>query len=153
MNIKNEKPKQRKRVQIVFTEPSLTKQEFAEENDINFIVKRAQVTGELPLNMKAPVYGDFSEVPDYQSALNIVNEAQEAFQSLSSAIRERFSNNPAMMLDFLADPRNIKEAVELGLIAPPTVTVPIPGAKNTPNQSKTETPEKNSQLAPSAVNS
>lgn len=137
MNIKNEKPKQRKRVQITFTQESLTKQEFAEENDINNIIKRAKITGELPVSSRQPLYGDFTNVPQYQEALNIVNEAQEAFESLPSLVRERFQNNPAMMLDFLADPKNRAEAVKLGLIGGDT---PKPAPTDLPKQP--ETPEK-----------
>lgn len=139
MNTKNEKPTKRKRVQLQFDQPSLTKQEFAAENDINYIVERARVTGELPQKRTEPVYGDFTSVPEYQEALNIVNEAENAFQSLPSIIRERFQNNPAMMLDFMADPKNRPEAVALGLIGGDT---PKPAPTAEPQEPKS--PEKKS---------
>jgi len=56
-------------------------------------------------------------VPDYQSALDLVNQAESMFMSLPAKIRERFANNPAKMVKFLQDEKNRDEAERLGLIA------------------------------------
>lgn len=116
MNKTNTQKPIRKRVQIFFNEPSLTVQEFKDETDINKIVARARLTGELPQNNRKPQYGDFTEVPDYQTALNIIQEAEESFMSLPSKIRQRFGNDPGQLIDFMSNPQNEAEARALGLV-------------------------------------
>lgn len=99
--------------------PSLTQQNFKNECDINFIMKRWEKTGELThVRSNAPSYGDFSNLGDYQSSLNVVLAAQEAFDSLPAVVRNRFSNDPAMFVEFVQDPSNADAIVELGLAAP-----------------------------------
>lgn len=112
---------QRRRIQTDFSESvSRTQQHFKDECDINTIMSRWQRTGELShLNTRKPEYGDFDNVDDYQSAVNSVMHAQEAFDALSSRIRKRMNNDPGQLLAFLEDPSNHDEAVELGLIRNP----------------------------------
>ena len=103
-------------------EPTLAQQQFKDECDINNILERFGVTGELPTNTRLPQYGDFSGITDYQSALNAVMEAQEAFMALPAAVRARFANDPAAFVDFCSDESNRDEAIALGLVAlDPTV--------------------------------
>lgn len=103
-------------------EPSLTKQTFMEECDINNIMKRFENTGILPdLIKENPQYGDFSDPMDYQSALNTVLLAQEQFDALSSIVRERFNNDPQTFLEFTSNPDNSEELVKMGL-----ATYPVP---------------------------
>lgn len=45
-----------------------------------------------------PKFGDFLGVSDYQTALNQVIEAEEAFDALPAKVRARFDNQP---VDFL----------------------------------------------------
>lgn len=111
-------------------DPSRTQQNFAEETDINTIVKRFNLTGELPSNFRAPQYGDFDGVADYQSALNQVIAANDAFMSMPAGLRARFHNNPQNLIEFLSREENREEAVKLGLlkapekapVSPPVVT-------------------------------
>ncbi|WNK14065.1 MAG: internal scaffolding protein [Microvirus sp.] len=121
----NEKPKytyekinRRRRIQIKFDDPSLTQQQFKDEVNINNIVKRYKTTGELP-EMRKPIYGDASDVPDYQTALNTVNESRELFETLPAEIRGRFMNDPGTLLNWLNNPNNTAEAINLGLIEKP----------------------------------
>lgn len=65
---------------------------------------------------KEGVYTDISEF-DYQEALEIVAEADQAFEQLPHELQQRFST-PANFLNFLDDPRNFDEACRLGLINP-----------------------------------
>lgn len=97
---------------------SLTAQEYAEDADINVIAQRFGLFGELPTGVRAPVYGDFSGVDDYQSALNAIMAAQEAFMELPGDVRARFENDPARFVDFCSDERNREEASKLGLVVP-----------------------------------
>lgn len=94
---------------------SLTRQEFLDESDINNIMaKYAQGLAPVPSGDRPPLYGDFSSVPDYQHALQIVIDAQERFDSLPAQVRERFGNDPGRLLDFLCHEENYEEGVKLG---------------------------------------
>ena len=95
---------------------TMTKQSFKDECDINNILKKYETTGALPsLILENPQYGDYSDVPAYQDALNIVMKAEDQFSSLSAKLRSRFDNDPAKFLAFVEDPNNREEMHELGL--------------------------------------
>jgi phage internal scaffolding protein len=107
-----------KRVSYVNDEPSLTKQSFSDECDINVIMARYEKTGVLSSeNPISPSYGDFTDVVDYDESLRIVMDADEAFMSLPAKVRARFQNDPSEVIEFVRDPANRSEAVALGLIA------------------------------------
>lgn len=112
-------------VNLDFTdEVSLTKQSFAKESDINFIMAKYQKTGLIDHVCKYEgTYGDFLAVVDYQSSLNAVINAQEEFNSLPSSLRARFSNDPAQFLQFVNDDSNREEAIKIGLIDAPVLPV------------------------------
>lgn len=95
---------------------SRTKQSFADEADINTIVRNFGLTGSLPDNYNPPQYGDFEGIADYQSALNAVIAADDAFMQMPPNLRERFHNNPQNLIEFLASENNYEEAVSLGLV-------------------------------------
>lgn len=95
---------------------SLAQQHFAEECDINTIVKRFGLTGELPSDLKAPTYGDFVGISDFHSAMNAIAKANEAFDEMPADIRARFNNDPALFVDFCSDDANRAEAERLGLV-------------------------------------
>ena len=98
---------------------SVVQQQFADECDINTIVKRFGLTGELPNGVDIPLSGDFTEVTDFQTAMNLVRRSQESFLELPAHIRERFANDPALVMKFLDDPSNREEAINLGIVAKP----------------------------------
>lgn len=118
-------------------DPSLTQQHMAEECDINYIVERFGVTGQLPeAPDHIPTYGDFTGIGDYRQALDAVSSANAAFMSLPANIRERFDNDPALFVDFCSstDPADRSEAIELGLIPPPAKpdgVIPSPEVEKT----------------------
>lgn len=94
---------------------SLAIQSAAEDADINTIVRRFGLTGELPNDIKMPQSGDFAGVGDFQSAMNIVRAAQEEFMRVPAEIRARFQHDPQLFSDFFNDPANQDEAIRLGL--------------------------------------
>lgn len=94
-------------------------QAFAEECDINEIVRRFGLTGQLPQNYSMPVSGDFTGITDFQSAMEMVAKAREAFAELPGEMRARFENDPQRLMRFLEDEKNREEAIELGLVARP----------------------------------
>ena len=101
----------------------LAQQQFKEECDINTIVQRFGLTGEMPQNVRVPVSGDFTGVVDFHSAMNAVRGAQEAFMELPGRVRARFGNDPQALMEFVGDVANRDEAAKLGLLAPkPEVT-------------------------------
>jgi len=102
---------------------SVVQQQFAEECDINTIVKRFGITGDLPNGVAMPLSGDFSGVTDFQTAMQLIRQAQESFYELPAEVRARFGNNPAEVIAFLDNPANRDEAIKLGLVAKP-VEVP-----------------------------
>lgn len=97
---------------------SLTHQSFAEECDINTIMRRFGVTGVLPEAVRAPTYDDFSNVVDYHTACNAIAVAGEAFDQMSAEVRARFNNDPQKFLEFCSDEGNRSEAVKMGLVVP-----------------------------------
>lgn len=98
-------------------DPGVTKQSDLKETDINFLFKRFEKTGQLPdLIVKNGHYGDYSSVPDYQQALDIVRLAEEQFSNLDVDLRNRFENDPAKFLDFASNPVNARELRKMGLL-------------------------------------
>lgn len=95
---------------------SRTQQHFAEEVDINTIVRRFGLTGELPENVPHILQGDFTNVVDFQSAMDMVVAAREAFDAQPAAVRARFDNDPQKFLDFTSRKENLDEAIKLGLV-------------------------------------
>lgn len=102
-------------VATVNEELSKTDQQWALECDINFIMKKFLNTGQVNhLNHKTGVYADFTEIKDLQYAHEVVKYADEAFMTLPAEVRKKFENNPTKLLEFLQDPKNYDEGVELG---------------------------------------
>lgn len=104
-------------------DPSLTKQSFAEEADINTMISRFGVGYEMPAGVVAPTYMDFEGVYDFRTAMTAITDAREAFQALPADVRYRFANDPQRFLEFCSNDSNRAEAVKLGLV------VPVPEAK------------------------
>lgn len=101
-------------------DPSLTKQSMAEDADINVILKRFGVTGQVPTSLKLPTFGDFTGVSDFRTALHAVMAAEEAFMQVPADIRRRFGNDPQEFVAFCSDPANLDELRRMKL-APPAV--------------------------------
>lgn len=110
-------------------DPSMAQQQFLEESDINTIVERFGLTGEMPAMPSMPVYGDFTEVNDFQSAMNAVLVAQGQFMELPAKVRARFGNDPQQLLEFIANDDNRKEAEVLGLVKARVVDAPVEAPK------------------------
>lgn len=61
---------------------------------------------------------------DYQRQLNMVISVREYFEGLPSMIRAGFNNDPAAMIEFMADPRNREECYKLNLLDNPAAKQP-----------------------------
>lgn len=98
-------------------DPSLTDQSFQEEADLNFLLRKFGLGMQMPENFSMPEFADFREFTyDYQSAMNMVIDADKSFMTLPADVRRRFGNDPQMLLEFLADEGNRDEAEKLGLL-------------------------------------
>lgn len=115
-------------------DPSLAQQHMKDECDINVIVERFGVTGQLPVRAIEPSYGDFSGVSDYHTALNKIKAADEAFMALPAKLRAKFDHDPNALLNFLENEANKDEAIQLGLIDGQPVAEPIVSDAETPKE-------------------
>lgn len=78
---------------------TLVQQGFRDEQDINTIVRRFGLT--LPSRgADGAMYGDFTGISDYESAVAMVRESQERFMQLPAELRSKFGNNPGNLVRF-----------------------------------------------------
>lgn len=109
---------------------SLALQSAEEESNINTIVRRFGLTGELPNDVAIPRTGDFTGAPDFHTAMNLVRQANEEFLRVPAHIRARFGNDPGAFIAFIEDEANRDEAARLGLlkmvVAPVSEVAPEP---------------------------
>lgn len=103
----------------------LTEQHHRERVDINNIINNFTRTGVLPdiQNTLEGIYGDFSSGDDFLESQLKLQKAEEAFFSLDAKIRKRFDNEPHKLLEFISNPHNKSEAIDLGLIPKPITPV------------------------------
>ncbi len=107
------------RVQVFPVGPSLTKQAFRKECDINQIMKQYKKNGLLDhLNTHQGNYGDFLNFEDYHASLNKILEAKDAFNSIPAEIRAKFDNDPSQFMSFAQNEENHEELVKMGLSTP-----------------------------------
>lgn len=97
-------------------EPTRTVQSFAQDADINVLVRRFGIEKVASTVIDPSMYGDFTQAPDLRGALEIMRDAEDQFMKLSPKIRGRFENSPAKLWEFLQDPSNLEEAVFLGFV-------------------------------------
>lgn len=117
----------------------LAKQEFKDECDINEVLRKFNVTGQLPSNVRLPSYGDFTGIGDFQQALAAIEMARESFAAMPATVRRRFDNDPGSFVDFFSDPANLAEARSLGLVPqvegpaePPEPVATAPASASSP---------------------
>lgn len=105
------------KVQSMPVGESMTQRQFQEDTDVNKIMQKYKKLGQIThLNSRSGVYADITELGDYQQAMETVIRADRAFNDLPSNVRARFANDPQRLIEFLSDPKNEKEGMELGLI-------------------------------------
>lgn len=106
---------------------SLVQQHFVDEVDINTIMRRYGVTRELPLGPATGIYGDFTGISDYESAVERVEGARERFMKLPASVRERFRNDPG---ELIRAAENLPEEEFLGMFeaTPPAPVAPVEGS-------------------------
>lgn len=110
---------------------SLAVQSEKDEADINRIVERFGLTGELPVTRRVPFPTgvDFDSELDFRQANDLLIAARESFMSLPARVRSQFENDPMEFADFAAAPENLPQLREWGLApaeAPEPVAAPEP---------------------------
>jgi len=110
--------------------PSLARQEFADECDINNLMARYEATGSFShFNRGEPQYLDVSAVPNLAEAMDVVEQARRAFMTLPAAARREFDNDPVRFVDYASNgsPEALERLRGWGL-APPAPEAPTPPA-------------------------
>lgn len=108
--------KNTRRVVTINEEPTRTQQQFKDDVNVNNIMKRYKKTGQIShVSGRQGQYLNLSSAPDYFEAMQKIATANTAFLSLPSEVRRRFGNDPALLLEFIHDPKNYDEGVKLGL--------------------------------------
>lgn len=103
---------------LVCPEDSLAVESAKDESDINTIVRRFGLTGELPSDIQMPGQGDFAGAPDFHTSMNLVRQAEEEFLRVPAHIRERFMNDPGRFMSAFDDESMRPELEKLGLLNP-----------------------------------
>lgn len=86
---------------------SRTKQSFADDCDINKILKKAQISGSLDhLSKYEGTYGDFSGFDFHESQTKLA-EGIQIFSELPSELRNEFDNNVGKFFEFVNSPENV----------------------------------------------
>lgn len=118
-------------------EPSLTKQEFKEEADINVIMERFTRGGQLPPPVLPEHFLDLAERPTYFDTQQRLAEANTTFYMLPAELRAKHLNDPARWADAVVKAVEAKDGdaiLELGLSLkqmpqePPTPKPPVEGS-------------------------
>lgn len=107
------------RVTLYTGDTLVTKQSHKDECDIHRILKQYRRTGIITHVQSArPTYGDLPDVQDYQTSMNTIIEAQDAFSALPAAVRDHWKNDPALFLAAFSDDKQRDKLVEFGFIKP-----------------------------------
>lgn len=111
-----------------------TREEFAEDCDINVIMARYEKTGVISHNSpREPRYVDFTEIPDnLQEALTMLDDAKASFMELPASVRREFDNDPMQFVEYASDPSNLDQMREWGLAPPRAASVSPPVGEPAP---------------------
>lgn len=97
----------------------LAVQSDALDADINVLVKRFGLTTDSPMEAHMIAhFGDFTDLRDFHSTMQSIKDVEQSFETLPSAVRERFRNDPGEFIDFLSDPGNRDELARMGVLTP-----------------------------------
>jgi len=143
------------RTALYCADPSLTKQEFKDEADINVILERFMRTREAPPITTPEDFTDLTGRTTYYDMASRVAEANKLFYELPATKRYIFQNDPTRWADAVVQATEAGDRdamIELGLDVPPAPPTPLqptnatgsppapvavgngpPGAVNTPS--------------------
>lgn len=137
---------------ISFPEESpVTRQEFKQECDINYILSQYELGYEVThINEAAPQYLDCS-AETFREHMDYIAGAFSMFEELPAKLRARFDNDPAEFLDFCSHEKNRPEMAQLGLLSEEysakyihpegSAPTPPPAPPKAPPEVSVETPQ------------
>lgn len=95
---------------------SMTKQEFGETADINYIMQQWKVGIQPMRNAMQAMYGEFDGIEDYHSSVNKLMKMDEAFMTLSPYVRDLCGNDPGKFLQMLESEEGLSALRKAGLL-------------------------------------
>lgn len=124
------------RCQIQLPTETLVEQGGREDCDINRVMAKIYRGEFQDKTMNRGMYGDFSNVTDYQTAKMQLLAAEATFSMLPAEIRKRFDNSPEKVLAFIDDPKNMDECIQMGLLEKTAREAPVAVTEQTapPNE-------------------
>lgn len=97
-------------------QPSMAKQEFKDQCDINLIVKRYAQRGLFDhVSPITPTYGDASQVMDLQQAMDLVDRVKAEFDELPAEVRRAALNDPMELRDMLTTEAGVRQLQAAGM--------------------------------------
>lgn len=127
-----------RKVYAMHSDKQMTKQEFADDTNVNRIVANYGRTGVFSsVTRRVPQYVDTTTVPDLQQAFNLVKQAQAEFAALPADVRAAARNDPRQFLAMVNDPRGREQLVKAGLEVEPREPAPAGGGVTPPAEEPT----------------
>ena len=116
---------QRRSVRSVNNQPSMTKQADRAGACIHKILDKFKKTGLLPQRTVEPLSGKIPDIESFHEAMSLVVNAQQQFDALPSDLRAKFHNNPQEFVEFVNNPENVDQLIEMGLATAQAPQEPI----------------------------
>lgn len=115
---------------VYFEGPSLTRQEFLEECDINTLMSKYDAHvhgGPNGMSPMQPMYADFTQLPsNLLEYMEFMKAAEASFMSLPAIVRKEMDNSPMQFVEFASDPGNLDQMRAWGLAPPaPVAEAPV----------------------------
>lgn len=114
--------------------PSMTRQEFKDECDINTLMSKYEQhaqfgpSGLMMHHDPSMFYADFTVLPETLMEYHeFMDSAQASFMRLPAQVRKEFDNDPVQFVEFASDPGSLEQMRTWGL-APPAKPVEAPAA-------------------------
>lgn len=97
--------------------PSKTRQEFADECDLNQLMERYESgrTSIPPLPGEPQYFDTTLFTTDFREAMDMMNHAENAFMRLPAQVRKEFDNDPQKFVAYALDENNGEQMVKWGL--------------------------------------
>lgn len=114
---------------------SLARQEFADECDINTIMRRYETGEEIThVARTPPMYLDYASVPgNLMDAMAFMQNATSEFMRLPAHVRREFDNDPGKFVAFAENPANLDQMRAWDLAPkPPEQPAQVPAAQASP---------------------
>lgn len=112
-----------------------TRDEFKKDVDINSILKKYIKSGEIDpaIINQGGTFMDVSDIGDFTAVTQRLEAVKAEFMKLKPEVRAKFENDPAKLLSFVKDEKNLDECISLGIL-PKSLKKPI---EEKPKEEKT----------------